>query len=239
MGKIRIPYSYTLDNGNIIVDEWTGNIVREVFEKFCDGVYVAKLKEHVQGLDRNRHKINSILSDRRYLGTDFFPEIISSEMFEKAQKIKANRLKSVGKEKKYDADKESCIFSSKIICGECGNEFHRYKHGDTIQWECSNQKANGRIHCQNMCVLDEQLIQSFMRVERKLIKHPDLLDNKNSGSRKTVISGRYKAVDREIKKAEASQKLYEADEMIHMIYRRAALLYEVSEADDYQYYTKK
>ena len=236
MSGKRIPYGYQLKDGIIQADEETSQMVQEIFETYSRGIPISRLKEHIQGLELNRTKISDILRDTRYLGDENIPQMIDAVLFEMVQQRRKERLKETGKEQSYLYHKESFMLGDKIKCGECGSDYHCYKHGNTQIWDCSKRLVKGRVTCRNQRIQEEQIIQLFIRVLKKLRKQPALIRKVTIESRKN--NSRIKAVEREIEIIKNSQN-YEVDDLLKLIYKRASLQYEQSDDGLREYHTKK
>ena len=130
MATRRLPYGYRFDGTTITIDDIEGKVVKEIYELFCEGVYITKIKNYIKNFDMSRHKVKRILEDDVYIGINDLPKIIDEDLFEAAQKIKNQRLNEIGKnqDKSYSYVKEN--FKDKIFCGGCGADYHRYKRGE-------------------------------------------------------------------------------------------------------------
>ena len=234
MATRRLPYGYRFDGTTIIIDDIEGKIVKEIYELFCDGVYITKIKNYIKNFDMSRHKVKRILEDEVYIGINDLPAIIDEDLFETAQKIKNQRLDEIGKSqyKPYSYVKEN--FENKIVCGECGADYHRYKRGEEYVWNCSHKVFKRKICCKNISLSDEQIENIWSRIVDKINKNPKLLECKENGLKQSF--GRYQVLDREIKMAEIGEKEYSQEELIKLIYKRASVMYEMS---DYKEEIKK
>ena len=236
MSGKRIPYGYQLKDGIIEADEETSQMVQEIFETYSKGIPVSKMKDHIQGLKLHRTKISDILCDTRYLGDENIPKIIEKDLFEAVQQRRKERLKEIGKEQSYLYYKDTFMLGDKIKCGECGSDYHCYKHGKIQIWDCSRRFVKGRVTCRNQRIQEEQIINLFIKVLKKMRKQPTLIRKVTIESRKN--NTRIKAVEREIEIMKNSQN-YEVDDLLKLIYKRASLQYEQSDDGSREYYTKK
>ena len=134
-GKITV-YGYQFVEGILQIDEEQSRMVQEIFKVYNSGVPVSRLKDHIEGLEINRVRLSDMLSDRRYLGNENFPQIIDQKLFETVQQRKKERRKAIGKEQPYVYHKEQFLFGDKMKCGECGSAYHCYKHGELRRWDC-------------------------------------------------------------------------------------------------------
>ena len=223
----RLPYGYRFDGTTIIIDDIEGKVVKEIYELFCEGVYITKIKNYIKNFDMSRYKVKRILEDDVYIGINDLPQIIDEDLFETAQKIKNQRLREIGKnqDKPYSYVKEN--FENKIVCGECGADYHRYKRGEEYIWNCSHKVFKRKVCCKNISLSDEQIENIWSRIVDKINKNPNLLQPQKTISNKNL--GRYNALDREIKLAETGEKEYSQEELIKLIYKRASVMYEMSD----------
>lgn len=230
MATRRLPYGYRFDGTTIIIDDIEGKIVKEIYELFCEGVYITKIKNYIKNFDMSRHKVKRILEDDVYIGINDLPQIIDQDLFETAQKIKNQRLSEIGKNKSDKSD-ECCLteqnFKGKIVCGECGENYHRYKHGEEYIWNCSHKVFKRKIFCKNTSLSDEQIENIWSRIVDKINENPKLLECKENSLKQN--SGRYQALDKEIKMVETGKKEYTQEELIKLIYKRASVMYEMSD----------
>ena len=234
MATRRLPYGYRFDGTTITIDDIEGKVVKEIYELFCEGVYITKIKNYIKNFDMSRHKVKRILEDEVYIGINDLPKIIDEDLFEAAQKIKNQRLNEIGKnqDKSYSYVKEN--FKDKIFCGECGADYHRYKRGEEYIWNCSHKVFKRKVCCKNISLSDEQIENIWPNVIQKINENPNLLQLQKTISNKNL--GRYNALDREIKMAEIGEKEYTQEELIKLIYKRASVMYEMS---DYKEEIKK
>ena len=234
MAVRRLPYGYRFDGTTIIIDDIEGKVVKEIYELFCEGVYITKIKNYIKNFYMSRHKVKRILEDDVYTGKNDLPPIIDEDLFETAQKIKNQRLNEIGKnqDKSYSYVKEN--FENKIVCGECGENYHRYKRGEEYIWNCSHKVFKRKICCKNISLSDEQIENIWSNVIQKINENPKLLECKENGLKQNF--GRYKVLDREIKMAEIGEKEYSQEELIKLIYKMASVMYEMS---DYKEEIKK
>lgn len=114
--------------------------------------------------------IGYILNNKKYLGTDIFPAIISKDIYLKVQRIRygEGRYKSTyynhtpyNKKKKYP-------FTSMIVCEKCNetckssiiypNKPHKHQ-----VWRCGNYVFEGKVECR-ISIDNKELEQLFVEV---------------------------------------------------------------------------
>ena len=240
-GKVTV-YGYRFVNGILEVDPEQSKLVQKIFEVYNSGIPVSRLKDQIEGVTLDSWKLSDMLSDRRYLGDEKFPQIIAPEIFKAAQERKQARLREIGKDQQYIYYKERFSLGDKISCGECGGEYHYYKHGEVRRWECSRRLVKGKVACRNLKLQNEQIESLFLRFVNRITKHPDIIRNISSQSHKG--NGYLQAVERRIEDLKCSgndteSSVHRMDELLRLIYKRAALQYESADDGSAIYYTKK
>ena len=106
----HIPYGYEIVNGDakIIADE-QANIIR-LYETFISGASYRLCRE-ASGIPRTEKGCRAILCDRTYLGTDFYPQLLDTDLFRLAQAEFAQRPKGHGGRKKRKTIPIQTVFS--------------------------------------------------------------------------------------------------------------------------------
>ena len=236
MNRKVTVYGYQFTEGILQIAPEQSRIVQEIFRVYNSGVPVSRLKDHIEELEINRVRLSDMLSDRRYLGNENFPQIIDQELFEAVQQRKKERLKTIGKEQPYVYHKEQFLLGDKMKCGECGSAYHCYKHGDKQIWDCSKRIVKGRVHCRNQRIQEDQIKELFMQAVTKMKNHPEKI--RKITIRKIKRNIRLQAVEHEIEllKNDSSHNI---DELLKLIYKRASLQYEDFDDGGAAYYTQK
>lgn len=173
MNRKVTVYGYRFTEGILQIAPEQSRIVQEIFSVYNSGVPVSRLKDHIEELEINRVRLSDMLSDRRYLGNENFPQIIDQELFEAVQQRKKERRKAIGKEQPYIYNKEQFLLGNKMKCGECGSVYHCYKHGELWRWDCSKRLVKGRVTCRNQHIQEEQVKELFVQTVGNLEKHPE------------------------------------------------------------------
>ena len=93
MKRRTIPFGYRYENGAIMINASSSDIVKEIFSRYLSGdsmLNIAELlnKMHIEYrpgvVGWNKARINRILENKRYSGDDDYPQIISNEILKKA-----------------------------------------------------------------------------------------------------------------------------------------------------------
>lgn len=92
----HIPYGYRIENGMAVIDETEADTVRKFFDYYISGLALMAAAEKV-GLKLYHGSAGRILRNVKYLGDDYYPPIIDRETFDKAEEIRMNRAKALGR----------------------------------------------------------------------------------------------------------------------------------------------
>ena len=104
MKNRTIPYGYAFESGKTVIRAEESGIVNEIFRSYLAGQPLSAIAsglnsrriEYMPGtVGWDKARLKRILDDRRYIGEKGFPQIIGSNDFEKAQRVKSERARSV------------------------------------------------------------------------------------------------------------------------------------------------
>lgn len=129
-----LPLGYKAVEKQILIDEATAKIVREIFKEYASGKTMKDITDYLnakhiktaKGSAFNKNSLQSILKNKKYIGTywygdievkDGMPRIVSDELFEEVQKKMKTNKKASAKAKA----KEEYLLTTKLFCGHCKN----------------------------------------------------------------------------------------------------------------------
>jgi len=92
----HIPFGYIIKNGKAIIDEKAATQLRDLFQLYLSGLSLADAAEKA-GIKRCHASISRILTNKRYLGDDFYPQIINEEMIKQVETEKLRRAQMLGR----------------------------------------------------------------------------------------------------------------------------------------------
>ena len=92
----HIPYGYRIENGRAVIDEEQAAAVRDFFQNYISGMALVPAAEKV-GLKLYHGSTGRMLRNKKYLGDDYYPAIIDKEIFDKAEEIRMDRAKALGR----------------------------------------------------------------------------------------------------------------------------------------------
>lgn len=93
----NIPFGYCIRGGEYAVNEQEADAIRQIFARYIGGdslkTIAAKMTVPYNACKPvwNKNMVSRVLENRRYLGENGYPTIISQEDFDTANQIKATR----------------------------------------------------------------------------------------------------------------------------------------------------
>lgn len=167
-----VPYGYEITNGNLQIADSEMRIVQRIFADYCNGSSIKKIgKELTQegivffngNYDWNKCRVSRILSDKRYLGENGYPQIVDGDTFTTANK-KKDAQKAV---KHFVTEYVECL-KSYTVCAECGNLLKRKANTHTVpKWYCHKTCRRG--------ISDDRILQGIEKCVERAIKNRELL----------------------------------------------------------------
>ena len=84
------PFGYKVENGKIVIDDEEALVLRKLFEVYLEcGSLLAAARE--LKIKKTHSVIGRLISNKKYLGTDYYPRIIDDELFTKANEMKQQK----------------------------------------------------------------------------------------------------------------------------------------------------
>lgn len=93
------PYGYTIVDGKAVVNEKEAKTLQKICDNYILGMsFVASARS--AGLKMQHSGVKRLMLNRRYLGDDFYPAILTEEIMEKVEEERTRREKVLGRDKK-------------------------------------------------------------------------------------------------------------------------------------------
>ena len=92
-------YGYKIINGKAVIDEQEAGIIISIFNGYISGLSMKAAAENA-GAPMQHSAVKRILMQDAYIGTDYYPAIISRETFAKANGRRLHRANLHGSEKR-------------------------------------------------------------------------------------------------------------------------------------------
>lgn len=170
----KTPFGYLIQKGRVAPHPVEAEAVQNIFQLYLTGLSYQQIAEemerrgiryHQHTSQWNKHMVKRILENSSYLGSEFYPAIISGDEFLSV------RLRRAEKTSYTPCPKEVASIRKKIVCARCGTEMVRGPkvHGRTC-WRCQNKEC-GHI----VTMEDGELLNQLADKLRELSSRPDLL----------------------------------------------------------------
>lgn len=168
-----IPYGYTMENGDIVIEQNEAKTIRYIFETYIAGATLKDIADRLtaqrvvyseKNTEWNKARVMRILDNLKYLGDDTFPQIIDEGLFAEAARQKTTRQRTTP----ADTEQEIHVLKGYIVCGKCGCVMKRrvekkckYKE----RWYCSNPDCDNNVHIRDTVILKKVQSLTMRMVE--------------------------------------------------------------------------
>ena len=251
MMQRHMPIGYKLVDGKIEFDEAKAVVVKKIFADYLSGISTFALAKRLTEMgflnannkaSWNHGSIGKILENVKYLGDEFYPQMISPELFEQVQKRRKERCEQLGRSIQPNSANNQYPFTGKLRCGECGEIYRKYiehcgKPSEKSFWKCKRYIYKNRVCCRCGFLTDEQLERAFLETVNRIIARIKILDRK---PKKEAIPNNpeFNKLDQRIKELEVEGQ-YSSKELPALIFKRAQAFYKTTRIDDAEYNTEK
>jgi hypothetical protein len=246
-----MPIGYKLVNGKIRLDEPKAAVVKKIFSDYLFGVSTSALAKRLTEMgfpnannkaSWNHGSIGKILENVKYLGDEFYPQMISTELFEQVQKRRKERCNQLGRSIQPNSGNHQYPFTGKLRCGECGEVYRKYiehcgKPSEKSFWKCKRYIYKNRVCCRCGFLTDEQLERAFLEAANRILARIQILDRKPK-KEPIPYNPEFNSLDHRIRELEAEGR-YSSIELPALIFKRAQALYKTARIDDADYNTEK
>jgi site-specific DNA recombinase len=252
MAQRHTPFGYKIIDGAVTIEPEKADLVRKMFDDFISGISLKQMAKDLTEMkvsnangkpSWNHGSIGKILSNWKYTGNDFYPAIIPEEVFNAAHKLREEKNTRLGRNVNYYANgiASTYPFSGRLICGECGSVFKRYtEHHDKnkrCNWKCKRYIVDNRVCCKSGVVDDKQLEAAFMQIINRVMESPEMIE-KHPAVNAVAESAELRKIKLQISSG-LGQSGLKPSEMAQLLFKRAAEQFRISQADDFEYKTRK
>lgn len=226
----KAPYGFTLENGELKVNETEAQIIHRIFDLYLSGVGKQRIANilNEENNDKNwsASTVKYILSNERYMGDALLQKSYKTETLpyrkvinkgEKAQYYVENSNTPIISKETFEAaqcmqnnrtsnngmKKPNYPLSRKIRCTDCGRTYRRMVTNNIAYWLCSSRAA-GKTECTPLRIKESDVYITFNKLVHKL------KDNRESIILPTI---KYIKAMQE-KSSESQQKIFEIDKQI-------------------------
>lgn len=150
MANRYVSFGYEITDGKYAVIDSEKKIVENIFGLYLNGKSFSEISDRMNdagvsynndGRLWNKNMIKRITENRRYIGEKGFPQIITNETFNAAEKIRLSKFTAPGETRKALLD----FYREHLVCGRCGASLLRYtggrynRNGIISYRKCSNE----------------------------------------------------------------------------------------------------
>lgn len=118
----HIPFGYEIVDGRAVVNPEKKEKLERLFELYNSGIALKAAGDELK-LGLNHPGVARLISNKVYLGTDFYPQIIDEETFERAGMERLKRAKALGRIHDYSHVKEEKRVRQRYFLGEVEKKF--------------------------------------------------------------------------------------------------------------------
>ena len=90
------PYGYKIVNGGAGIDEIEGAAVRKLYEGYLGGLGLQAAADEA-GIPVNHCQAKRMMLNKKYLGTDYYPALVSEDIMEQVKAELARRAGKLGR----------------------------------------------------------------------------------------------------------------------------------------------
>ena len=99
------PYGYKIINAQAVIDEPIAEKVRQLYAKYLESGSMRASAKTV-GIEKTHSVIGRLLRNKVYLRTNYYPQIVDEEIFEKVQEFRSSNAKSQNRIREFEAPPE-------------------------------------------------------------------------------------------------------------------------------------
>ena len=216
----HMPVGYKVVNGKITIYEEHQKIVEEIFHDYDNGISTTRIAKSLKAKGIcNAHdrvawthvSIGKILENHNYLGTEYYPQLIDRELFDRVQKRREQIRIDKGRGSHRPGRDERMLFGGVITCGECGEvcshiqpRSREKKRGGAAKWKCKNYIYQNHVSCTGGLITDEQVKAVCVSAINQMIQDKTRMPPPVTA--KETVSMEYRKIERRLELAKSGQK---------------------------------
>lgn len=226
MKNRRFPYGYEMQNGKIQICKAEFTILTKIFDRYINGNNLKRIADwltskHIEYLPDecswNKSRVKRIIEDKRYLGNDKYPPVISEEKFNKANSIKQSRRTT--KNYVVTAENKPIVYLAK--CAQCGSPLYHTtdtRHSESESWRCKTDECRLNV---KMSIVELQ--KHIIDLLNEVIANPSMIEYIKSENKESSIE--IMRIENEIDRL-FEQIDYDKDKIQNLILECAAKKYD-------------
>lgn len=241
----HMPIGYSVVNGSIMVNEETGRLVEQIFRDYDNGISTSRIAADLTARGvRNANdriswthvSIGKILENQNYLGTEYYPQLIDAELFDRVQSRREQKRADLGRGAHRPGGDERNLFGGRLECAECGAVYRRRQPPDksvpgaVAKWGCKNYIYQSRLGCTGGFITDAQAKEVCRCAINRIIENRALI--KRTPQEKECCTARFRELDRIIGQRDGMEDAVTTEEWMRLIYERAQERYKTLAVKD-------
>lgn len=146
-----IAFGYQLTCGTVTPHELEAEMVRMIFRQYIAGESYSRIAAELEkagcpyseGASRwNKNMVGRILQNRKYLGQDGYPMLITENEFQQSALLQREKYTR----RDIRTVPEVTALKGKVICGECGSRYERILDSRVGEkWRCKNSEYSTTV----------------------------------------------------------------------------------------------
>ncbi|MBQ9461651.1 MAG: recombinase family protein [Clostridia bacterium] len=176
MSKNRmIPFGYKMEHGEITTEPREVYAVVKIFDEYIAGKSLIDIANMMQVEDIpyhpleknqwNRNKVKRILENKKYLGTERYPQLVDKAKFDKVNEIKTKKATNL-----CIVPEDMKEIRNMAICADCRKRLFRNPNGT---WDCKSYRCGRFMHR----VTDQMIISAVLNMLNSAIANPCLIES--------------------------------------------------------------
>lgn len=247
----HMPLGYKIVDGKVIFDDEKAAVIKKIFEEYHKGSSLHAIAKELTNAgflnannkpNWNHGSVGKILQNIKYVGDDFYPQMIDKETFESVQKRRKNKEQKLGRTLQPNSMKNQSFYSNKLVCGECGDVYRKYiehagRPSEKSNWKCKRYIYQNRVHCRNLFLAEKDIENAFLSATNKILSRKWMLD-KCRKKEPPKMTMEIRRLEEEIKELEEEEQ-FSSKKLSELIFQRAKAYYSIAKIDDYAYNIEK
>lgn len=211
-------------------------MVSQIFSLYLNGMSTNRIAKKlvIESILNNGQKpswnhgtIGRILENKKYMGDEFYPQIIDENIFYQIQEMLKNKAIKFRRIEQPNTSTYKTIWNDLLVCGQCGQYYKKYSEKGKIPlWKCSHYIYKKHVQCCNIFLKEELLEKAFITTINKAINCPEMI-SKNPERKQDLESYEEKRLTIQIQNMLSNTDI-DVYKLKELAYKRAAEQYKTS-----------
>lgn len=241
----HMPIGYSVAGGEITVNEEAARLVKQIFRDYDNGISTNRIAADLKmrGIRNANDRVSwthvsvgKILENHNYLGTEYYPQIIDTELFDRVQKQREEKRTDFGRGAHRPGGDERNLFGGRLECAECGAMYRRRQPPDksvpgaVAKWRCRNYIYQNRVECTGGFITDAQVKEVCTNAINQIIGNKALI--KRVPQEKDCCTARFRELDRMVGQKDELEGTMSTEEWMQVFCERAQERYKTLTVKD-------